>query len=281
MATEARALLDEQIAALNALRFAADWAYMGAAVLPTLVRQQSAEKVASHLAKLVVDGRTKLDACLDRAEHWLGPTDPVHVPIPLAEGNCPSACAGAAHLLQQLAVLTGIEADSSEPLPTDTGKLAKALTDKFQSGIPDWLLSAPVDDVQQLADVVKQETDAAIARATNEYRTAQFSGIGPALDAVAQQIFNPNISDTIADADAGAYRPGEVLTVTSAKRKRSGRPKADYKTKEREAQLAADWERARDAGTYKADFAKDNKLTVRKLDALLDRVAKRKARSDN
>jgi hypothetical protein len=68
---------------------------------------------------------------------------------------------------------------------------------------------------------------------------------------------------------------------TPAKAKRPGRKKADYKTQQREAQLAADWKRAYEAGTYKADFARDNKLTVSKLDALLDRVAKRKARSDN
>jgi hypothetical protein len=68
---------------------------------------------------------------------------------------------------------------------------------------------------------------------------------------------------------------------TPAKAKRPGRKKADYKTVQREAELAADWKRAYEAGTYKADFARDNKLTVSKLDALLDRVAKRKARSEN
>ena len=62
--------------------------------------------------------------------------------------------------------------------------------------------------------------------------------------------------------------------------KRRGRRIADYATVQREAALAADWERARDAGTYKADFAKQNGLTVKQLDALLDRVAKRKRISE-
>ncbi|MCC7476209.1 MAG: hypothetical protein IT425_12505 [Pirellulales bacterium] len=59
-----------------------------------------------------------------------------------------------------------------------------------------------------------------------------------------------------------------------------GRKKADDATVQREADLPARWERARDAGTYKAHFAKDNNLTVSKLDALLDRVAKRKRNSE-
>lgn len=62
--------------------------------------------------------------------------------------------------------------------------------------------------------------------------------------------------------------------------RRRGRKKADYETVQREAEIAANWERARDAGVYKPDFATDNNLTVRQLDALLDRVAKRKRHSE-
>jgi hypothetical protein len=62
--------------------------------------------------------------------------------------------------------------------------------------------------------------------------------------------------------------------------KRRGRKKADYKTIQKEAALAARWVRARDAGVYKPVFAKDNKLTVKELDKLLDRVAKRKRDSE-
>jgi hypothetical protein len=62
--------------------------------------------------------------------------------------------------------------------------------------------------------------------------------------------------------------------------KRRGRKKADYETVQKEAALAADWERARDAGIYKPDFAKDKKMNVKQLDALLDRVAKRKRDSE-
>lgn|GEM_PF-6520858 len=63
--------------------------------------------------------------------------------------------------------------------------------------------------------------------------------------------------------------------------KRRGRKKADYETVQKEAALAASWERAREAGVYKGDFARERGTTVAKLDALLDRVAQRKKRSDN
>jgi hypothetical protein len=65
-----------------------------------------------------------------------------------------------------------------------------------------------------------------------------------------------------------------------AKPKRRGRKKADYETVQKEAALAADWNRAREGGAYKGDFAKDHGLTVPKLDALLDRVAKRNRRPE-
>jgi hypothetical protein len=58
-----------------------------------------------------------------------------------------------------------------------------------------------------------------------------------------------------------------------------GRKKADYETIEREAALAAEWQRARESGVYKADFGKQHGMTARKLGALLDRVAKRKKRA--
>lgn len=67
---------------------------------------------------------------------------------------------------------------------------------------------------------------------------------------------------------------------TPAKTKPRGRKKADYETQQREAQLAADWKQAKEAGTYKADFAKKCGLTQATLDALLDRVAKRKSASE-
>lgn len=74
------------------------------------------------------------------------------------------------------------------------------------------------------------------------------------------------------------------VATTDAKKvgegKRRGRKKADYDTVQKEAELAAAWQRARNAGVYKAVFAKDQKLTVKQLDALLDRVAKRKRASE-
>lgn len=71
-------------------------------------------------------------------------------------------------------------------------------------------------------------------------------------------------------------RAGELeIAQEGSSVKRSGRKKADFETIQKEAELAAAWKRAREAGVYKADFARDCKIAVSRLDALLDRVAKR------
>jgi hypothetical protein len=70
-----------------------------------------------------------------------------------------------------------------------------------------------------------------------------------------------------------ANRPQEI-------RKRGGRRKATYETVQREAKLAADWERARESKVYKPVFAKEKGTTEKELDKLLDRVAKRKRDSE-
>jgi len=59
-----------------------------------------------------------------------------------------------------------------------------------------------------------------------------------------------------------------------------GRPKADYKTVRLEDALAAKWVQARQSGVYKAAFAKDKGMSTKDLESLLNRVRKRKARSD-
>lgn len=76
-------------------------------------------------------------------------------------------------------------------------------------------------------------------------------------------------------------RNGKTTATAAPKTKRNrDRPKADYDTVRREAEVASDWERARDAGVYKADFAKERKMSVNDLDSLLGRVAKRKKSSE-
>jgi hypothetical protein len=67
----------------------------------------------------------------------------------------------------------------------------------------------------------------------------------------------------------------------AAKRKSPGRRKAGLETVQKEAALAAEWEQARDAGVCKAVFARGKNLTVRDLDRLLDRVAKRNRLPNN
>ncbi len=79
----------------------------------------------------------------------------------------------------------------------------------------------------------------------------------------------------VATADLMAGR-----TDPRTKPKRRGRPKADDETVQREARVAADWERARDTGTAKVDFAKGMRMKLKDFNALLDRVQKRESRSD-
>jgi hypothetical protein len=84
-------------------------------------------------------------------------------------------------------------------------------------------------------------------------------------------------------ADAlGLNEVANVLdrSVPREKPKRRGRPKPDQETEQREAQIAADWKRARDNRTNKVDFDKDNRMKVADLNRLLDRVRTRKSRSD-
>lgn len=74
--------------------------------------------------------------------------------------------------------------------------------------------------------------------------------------------------------------PAEQAGSATAVKAKRGRKKADYDTVQREEQLATEWKRARDAGVYKPDFARQKGMSATEFDALLDRVAKRKARSD-
>lgn len=64
------------------------------------------------------------------------------------------------------------------------------------------------------------------------------------------------------------------------KRNRVGRPKTETSTQKWDEKIYNDWQRARETGVYKPDFAKGIKMEVDELDQLLDRVSARKRRSD-
>ena len=92
------------------------------------------------------------------------------------------------------------------------------------------------------------------------------------------------------EAEAAAIAPGKASPTqsapaqaqpepTSARPKRRGRRPADAETARREAELAAEWERAKSAGAYKGDFAKGRGLTLKQFERLLKRVGKRVERS--
>ena len=66
----------------------------------------------------------------------------------------------------------------------------------------------------------------------------------------------------------------------SSTNKRRGRRKAGYEKQQEDAALVEKWERAKENGVYKPKFAKDQGLTSQNFQKLLNRVAKRKSRSD-
>jgi hypothetical protein len=99
-------------------------------------------------------------------------------------------------------------------------------------------------------------------------------------------ISRPLASSATGFTDGPGVASGKPIADTSAevaptvhKRKRAGR-RADLETIKSDAKVAADWTRARESGVYKPDFARQKGMTTARLDALLDRVAARKRRSD-
>lgn len=63
-------------------------------------------------------------------------------------------------------------------------------------------------------------------------------------------------------------------------RRQPGRPKADYETEQRELAIYESWQKARDANVLKMKFASQNNMDTAEVDRILDRVHKRKKRSD-
>lgn len=175
--------------------------------------------------------------------------------------------------------------DAFDSSPEPVGDVAFKLGDKVQQlcgYLRDLGATPDADSIAEHAQILRR---AAVARAYT--KAAERMPAGPLddertlreqLDKVlpghAQRLRDRVVSvlQTLADKAADARKP------TTAKRR--GRPKANYDTEQREAQFAADWKRAKEAGTYKIGFAKQHGLTVKQLDALLDRVSKRNRASE-
>lgn len=62
--------------------------------------------------------------------------------------------------------------------------------------------------------------------------------------------------------------------------KRRGRKRADQSQIQRDEKIAADWQRAKEGGAYKPDFARDHGMSPAALDTILNRHRKRKNRAD-
>ena len=75
--------------------------------------------------------------------------------------------------------------------------------------------------------------------------------------------------------DLGLDVPADRSESAVKARKSRGRKPASPEEMEQDAQIAARWEQAREAGTCKFKFAKDRGMTHEDFDKLLDRVKKR------
>ena len=64
------------------------------------------------------------------------------------------------------------------------------------------------------------------------------------------------------------------------KRKKVGHRPATAAEKQADADLVAEWEKAREAKVYKADFAREKSMTVKELDRVVSRVKRRETRSN-
>ena len=87
-------------------------------------------------------------------------------------------------------------------------------------------------------------------------------------------------AEAFAKAFVSREQAGAKQSEGAPRRRRRGRTLADDATVQREAEIAAKWARARDTKVYKGVFARDYGMSVKQLDALLDRVRKRKRRSE-
>lgn len=70
----------------------------------------------------------------------------------------------------------------------------------------------------------------------------------------------------------------ETDGAAATKPKRPGRKPADCDTRQREREICIAWQSARERGMYKVDFARQNGLTGKKFNELLDRERQRRKR---
>jgi len=113
------------------------------------------------------------------------------------------------------------------------------------------------------------ETDAALlVRKTTRAAGKEFGGWrharGPRFVAIWPQIEDALCE--VADRLRWAATPGK-----------RGRRKTTYKMQQREAAIAQRWQQAKSAGLQRVDFAKQEGLTLKELERVLDRVRKRRS----
>jgi len=91
-----------------------------------------------------------------------------------------------------------------------------------------------------------------------------------------------DICDTAADLiREESLNAGNKDRSKKAPKKRPGRKKRSYATIQKEAALVDKWNRAKIAGVYKPDFAKEEGMTPKAFQRMQDRVYRDKRRADN
>lgn len=88
------------------------------------------------------------------------------------------------------------------------------------------------------------------------------------------------IRNRIANEERAKPVPHFAKRNDGKKQRKQNGTKRDYDAQVRDKEIFDDWQRARESGVLKADFARDRNLSIDNLKKLINRVAKRKSRSD-
>jgi hypothetical protein len=173
MASESRALLDEQIADLKALGTAANLAFHASAGIIALLRQGRIDQAADVLACLMLRDFQELEVLLDKAECWLAPQGSITLPGVFGEVKSPSACGGAFDLCFNLRVLIALVLGVGwSELPQDVAMLANTLRENTE----EWVPIFPTEGGERciaLGETAAKEASAAIQQRTKEFLSAQ------------------------------------------------------------------------------------------------------------
>lgn len=148
------------------LRDTAQAAYIGVAAWPAIAKRFMLADTATLVAVVLATKREEIADAMEAVEHLLD-GEPVKLQgIVGGISEYPSACAALEQALTEWAIVAVVEAElAHDGLPRDTDALASALTAAWQDkGIPAWVSDVPSNLLRELADVAREECNAALRR---------------------------------------------------------------------------------------------------------------------